>query len=175
MERKKVNSKLLLITLTLVLIALFLLNYFFSEKRAEGFWDYNNLESANIIRHLGNKVTDREIYYTLEEIVNQYLDSYIEKDEEKMNYMDYYNSLTDSYKKYLGRKKYKEAAENLLNKFYININSDYISMYKNKVLKKAYAFDNNIYLCELSRNNEEAYIAFQLDEGQTAFKIAYVE
>lgn len=178
MEGKKVDSKLLLFTLLLVLIALLLLNYFLGGNRVEGVWDYNNITTAEEIMYLGEEVTDRDTYYTLESVINQYLNSYINVyNEEKIMYQDYYNYLEDNYKRHLSKKEYIEVADNFLNKFYININSDYESMYTYQILKGVYQFENNIYLCELvsKRNNETGYIAFQINESELAFKIVYIE
>lgn len=179
MEGKKVDSKLLLFTLILVLITLLLLNYLFEGNRTDDIWDYKEITSATDIMYKGTEITDREIYYTLETIINQYLDSYINPydDEEKVMYQDYYKYLAKNYRKYLGKSKYKEVAEKFLNKFYININSDYESMYTHQLLKNVHAFDNNIYLCELEskRNNEVGYIAFQVNESECAFNIVYIE
>lgn len=179
MEGKRVDSKLLLFTLVLVLIALLLLNYLFEGNRTDEVWNYKKITTATDVIYLGEKVTDRTTYYTLETIVNQYLDSYINRynDEEKVMYEDYYNYLTDNYKKHLSKSKYKEVAKKFLNKFYVNINSDYETMYTHQILKDIYAFDNNIYLCKLEskRNSEIGYIAFQISESELAFNIVYIE
>lgn len=179
MERKKVDSKLLLFTLVLILITLLLLNYLLKGNRKDGIWDYDNITRATQVMYLGQKVTDRDTYYTLEAIVNQYLNSYIKEnnDNEKIMYEDYYNFLTENYRSHLSKKEYIEVAKNFLNKFYVNINSDYETMYTYQILKEIYAFDNNIYMCKLEskRNNEVGYIAFQLNESELAFKIVYIE
>lgn len=179
MEGKRVDSKLMLFTLVLVLITLLLLNYFFNNNRTDSIWNYKEITSAIDVIYLGEKVTDRDTYYTLETIVNQYLNSYINpyNDEEKIMYEDYYNYLTENYRKHLSRKEYIEVAEKFLNKFYININSDYEAMYTYQLLKEVYAFDNNVYLCKLEskRNNHIGYIAFQINESELAFNIVYIE
>lgn len=179
MEGKRVDSKLLLFTLVLVLIALLLLNNFLEGNRKDEVWNYAKITSATDVMYLGKRVTDRNIYYTLENIVNQYLNSYIntEDDQDKIMYEDYYNYLTDYYKKHLNKKEYKQVAENFLNKFYININSDYEAMYTYQLIKDIYAFDNNVYLCKLvsKRNNEIGYMAFRVNEAELAFNIVYIE
>ena len=179
MESKKIDSKLLLVTLVLVLIALLLLNKLMESNRTDEIWNYKEITTAANITYLGERITDREIYYTLENIINQYLDSYINKynDEDKITYKDYYNYLSENYKKYLSQKEYLAVAEKFLNKFYINIESDYESMYKYQILKQIYKFDNNVYLCKLEckRNGEVGYIAFQINESELIFNIMYIE
>lgn len=179
MEGKSIDSKLLLFTLVLVLITLLLLNYLFEGNRKDEIWNYEEMTSVTDIIHLAKENKDREIYYTLEAIVNQYLNSYINpyNDEEKIMYPHYYNYLREDYKNYLSKKEYMEVAEKFLNKFYININSDYEAMYTYQLLKEVYSFGNNVYLCKLvsKRNNEIGYIAFQIDESELAFNIVYIE
>lgn len=177
MEGNRVDTKLLLFTLVLVLITLLLLNYFFIGNRVDGIWNYDEITTATDVMYSGTKVTDRETYYTLESIVNQYMESYVEKEDEKTNYKEYYNYLTENYKKHLGRRKYIEVAEKFLKKFYVNIDSDYEYMNTNRIVKNIYEFDNNIYLCELRSNttNEMGYIAFQVNDSQLAFNIVYIE
>jgi len=169
----------LLFALVLVLITLLLLNYLFEGNRKDEIWNYKEITTATDIIYLGEEVTDRHTYYTLEAIINQYLDSYINpyNDEDKMMYEDYYNCLSKYYKKHLSKRKYKQVAEKFLNKFYINMNSDYEAMYTYQLLKAVYAFENNVYLCKLEskRNNEVGYIAFQVNESEFAFNIVYIE
>ncbi len=179
MEGKRTDSKLLLISLVLILIILLLLNYFLGKNRMDETWNYKKITTATDVMYKGEIVTDRETYYTLEKIINQYLDSYINtnNDEEKTMYDSYYKYLTENYKGYLSKKEYIEVAEKFLNKFYVNINDNYETMYTYQILKDIYSFDNNIYLCVLqsNRNNEKGYIALQVNKEQSLFKIVYIE
>lgn len=177
MEGRKVDSKLLLFTLVLVLIALLLLNHFLNKNRVDGVWNYKEIETATDVMYKGERVTDRTVFYTLETIINEYLNSYINtnNDKEKIMYDEYYNYLTESYKGYLNKKEYKEVAKNFLNKFYVDTGDG--SMYTYQLLKDIYKFDNDVYLCKLTskRNNETGYIALQINEAKQAFKIVYIE
>lgn len=179
MEGKRVDSKLTLFTLVLVLIALLLLNYLLSNSRDNGIWDYDKITSLKDIMYQGEKVTDRETYYVLETIIYDYLDSYIvdSSDKDNITYEDYYNFLTENYRKHLNKKGYKEVAGEFLNKFYINMDSDYEAMYKYQLLKEIYLLDENVYVCKLQskRNNETAYIALRVDKAQMTFNIVYIE
>lgn len=176
MEGKKIDSKMLLFTLILVLITLLLLNYLFEGNRTDTIWNYKEITNVTDVMYLGEKNTERDKYYTLEAIVTQYLNSYINPydDEEKVTYEDYYNYLAKYYKKYLSKKEYKEIANNFLTKFY---NKDDGTMYTYQVLKEFYEFENNVFLCKLEnkRNNAVGYIAFQINESELAFNIVYIE
>lgn len=178
MEGKRVDSKFLLFTLVLVLITLLLLNWFLGNIDNDRIWDYKEITSVLDVMYSGTRITDRETYYTLESIVNQYLNSYINVyNEDKIMYEDYYDYLTEDYKKHLTKKEYIKVAQKFLNKFYININSDYESMDTNQVLKNIYELNNSVYICELesSRNSEVGYIAFQVNKTGRNFNIVYIE
>ena len=185
MEGKRVDSKLMLFTLVLVLITLLLLNYFLVGNRKDDIWDYENLNSASSIIYLGESVEDRDTYYILESIVANYIESYVDnysskEETQTLTYMDYYKYLTDDYKKYLRKNEYSEVAKKFLDKFYVNAKSEYeVMQYMdvNKVIKAIYEFDNNVYLCEVesSYNKIRGYIAIKLDTSKSAFNIVYIE
>lgn len=178
MEGKRVDTKLLLFTLVLVLIVLLLLNYFFKNNGTDEIWNYKEITTALDVMYLGQRVTDRQTYYDLESIVVQYLNSYLaEYNGDKDTYKDYYNYLTEDYKRYLGKRKYIKVAENFLNKFYINMDSDYINMDTTQVLKNVYKFDDDVYMCELYSNSNEktGYIAVRVNMNSARFNIVYIE
>ena len=81
MEGQRIDSKLMLFTVVLVLITLLLLNYLFKNNSKEKIWDYNNITTAEDIIYIGNKVEDRKIYYNIEQIVKDYITSYEVVDE----------------------------------------------------------------------------------------------
>ena len=179
MEGKRIDSKLLLFTLVLVLIVLLLLNWWFDKNRVDDIWNYKEITTGAYLIYQGKKVTDRELYYDLESIVNQYLNSYINKynDKDKIMYTDYYNYLTENYKKHLSKKEYLEISENFLKKFYISIDSSYETMDTAQVVKSIYEFENNVYMCKLqgNRSGETGYIAFRVDTANNVFNIVYIE
>lgn len=178
MEGKKVDPKLMLFTLILVLIVLLLFNFLLEKNRTDEIWNYKEITTAEDIMYQGKRVTDRETFYTLEKIITQYLNSYINVyNEDKIMYEDYYQFLTKNYKNYLSKKEYKQVAEKFLNKFYINIDSDYIAMDTTRVVKRIYELDNSVYVCMLEGNKskETGYIAIQLNTTEAIFNIVYIE
>ncbi len=186
MEGGKVNSKLLLFTLILVLIVLLLLNYFFNKSKVDGVWDYKDLGGIQTVMYLGEKTYDRDTYYNLEEIVKQYLNSYVDtysqdiNSSDKLNYKEYYKYLTDSYKNYLSKAEYEKVAETFLKKFYINASSEYEVMdymEDTNVIKNIYEYDNDTYLCELksSQNGSVGYLAVRVNMQDNQFYIVYIE
>ena len=179
MEGKRVDSKLLLFTLVLVLITLLLLNFLLKGNKVNDVWDYKKIKSAQDVIYLGQRTEDRQIYYTLEEVISEYLDSYLSKD---LTYKDYYQFLRSDYKKHLGRGKYLKVAENFMNKFNTFIDEDYQSMEKTDIIKSIYEFNDNVYMCRLQSNRseeydemEEGYIAVQLSSRDNMYYIVYIE
>ena len=190
MENKEVNTKLMLVTAILVLIVLLLLNYFLANANINEVWDYKNIESISDVIMYGQRIEDRTIYYNLEAIVTKYLNSYKNFDtiiedteDEKVLYQDYYKHLTKDYKKHLSKKEYIKVAKKFLEKFYVDSTSsqeamDFIAfMDTEQVLKEVYAYEDNVYLCELESKytNEKGYIAVQIDTNLSAFYIVYIQ
>lgn len=184
MERKKIDSKIMLLALVLILIVLLLLNWLLGKNTYNGVWDYKNIDSASELIYLGEKVKDRSTYYTLEGIVEDYLNSFLVKvgqnQEGTLNYTEYYDYLTELYRKHLNQEEYNSVAHKFLSKFYVNAKSEYETMEymdTENVIKNIYLFDDNIYLCELrsSSTGNSGYIAFALKENDNIYKLVYIE
>lgn len=184
MERKKIDSKFMLFALVLILIILLLLNWLLGNNTNNGVWDYEKINSASELIYLGEKIEDRSTYYTLEGIVANYLNSFLvgesENQEGTLNYTQYYEYLTEAYRKHLNQKEYNNVANKFLSKFYVNAKSEYEAMEymdTNKIIKNIYLFEDNIYLCELrgSQTGNKGYIAFALKENDNIYKLVYIE
>ncbi len=185
MEGKKVDSKLLLFTLILVLITLFLLNGLFRGAKSVGIWNYDEITTGTQLIAYGTLSQDRQTYYIMEEIVNKYLNSYIstygnEELEDWMPYEQYYDYLTDNYKDYLSRKDYEKLAKEFLNKFYVYEEGEYDAtefMDTYNVIKAIYELDNDVYLCELRGETtlNKGYIAIATDSNDNTYRIIYIE
>lgn len=183
MEKEKVNTKLLLFTLVLVLIVLLIFNYLLKNNSTDSVWNYKELTSGTDIIYLGKKIEDRQIYYNLEKIVTEYVNSYLPEGEQAIKdvtYEDYYDALSEKYKNYLGKNKYYEVAQKFLKKFYINVTSDYETMEymdTERIIKNIYVFENYVYLCELetSDGKNTGYIAIQMNTENNSYCIMYIE
>ena len=174
MEGKRVDSKLMLFTLVLVLITLLLLNYFLENNRTDGIWNYKELTTADSIIYLGEETKDRTTYYILESIVKDYLNSYVNTysesiNENKIMYEDYYNYLSKNYKKFLNKTEYIEISKNFWEKFYVKTQSEYeVSDHMDS---------NGVYLCKLesSYTGKTGYIAIALQKTTNSYTIVYIE
>lgn len=185
MEGKRVDTKLMLFTLVLILIALLLLNWLLGNRKVEGMWNYEEIETAANLIYQGERVEDREIYYTLENIIKQYLNSYKDTytedvNEVKMSYTEYYDYLTKNYKDYLSQSEYNKVAEKFLDKFYAEAESEYEKMEfmdVEQILKEVYSFENGVYICRLESTytGNEGYIAIALNTNKNAYNFVYIE
>lgn len=187
MEEKRIDSKLILFTLVLVLITLLLLNHFLEGKSSDEIWDYDNITTAEDIINLGERVEDRDTYYILEEIVTNYLYSYnqlynenTDTEQASLSYEDYYKYLNPLYKKHLNKSEYNEVAKKFLEKFCVYSESeveisDYMDVYK--VIRNIYSFDGDVYLCECRSDfiNKTGYFAVKLQTRDNSYNIMYIE
>lgn len=185
MEGKRIDSKLLLFTLVLVLITLLLLNFLLKGNRADEIWNYKEITTAEDVIYLGEKDYTRQTYYDLEGIINKYLNSYVDTysedvSQDGLTYEQYYDYLIDDYKKHLTKDEYIEVSKKFLDKFLIKNGYEFEVtefMETEKVLKDIYKFENGVYLCKLesSYNDKHGYIAIQLMDTESTFKIVYIE
>ena len=185
MEGKRVDSKLLLFTLVLVLITLLLLNFLLKGNSSNDIWNYKEITTVQNLIYMGEKVTDRQIYYDLEQIVINYLNSYVDTymedtKEDKLSYEDYYDYLRKDYKNYLSKDEYIEVAKKFLDKFFVKTGYEYEVrefMDTERVLTDVYKFEDNVYLCRLDSkyNNSYGYIAIQLKTTESSYNIVYIE
>lgn len=183
---KKVDTKQWLVLFSLVLVALIIINIVMRDLQRENqIFNYSKITRALDVIGKGELVTDRKTYYTLEKIINKYINSYLinsrDLNSEDVNYLDYYNVLTSEYKKALNKKEYEEKAKQFLGKFYIyhegKMEADEY-MDTQSVLKDIYKFDDGTaYLCKVksSQNNKEGYIGIYLNKSNSSFYIFYLE
>lgn len=132
---------------------------------------------------------DRNIYWTLNNIITEFLKSYqtVEKMDTSLlveyKYMgyslsDYYLTLDPDYKKFLGKKKYIEKSKELMSKMVTTNENGYV-MKEKDIIKNVYKLNSNsnAYLCELKAVNEfdSVCIGIILDTEKNQFNIFYME
>lgn len=189
MEKLNVSNKTILLVLTIILILLIIINYLINNLR-DNKYIYEDI-SVTKLMYQGEEITDRTIYYTLENIIVKYISSYygttstgveIELEEEpEYNYQEYYEALENSYKKHLGKKEYLELSEKFLNKFYVESGDQDIEVHyymdTYNIIKGIYRIKENTYICELysSSNYEYGYIGIVLDPPSQEYRIFIIE
>lgn len=178
MNFEKITKKqtlILLITILLVLIVLNALLKSFRETSDEKKIDYKTANASSLIAD-SEEVADRTVYVKIEQVLTEYLNSYISNDSSK-DYKKYYSMLDKKYKRSIGKKKYEEVSNNFLNKFKIvGAITGKELMITNEIVKGVYEFDKNKYICMLENDrNENAYIGIRLDYETNNAYIFYIE
>lgn len=140
--------------------------------------DYKTTSIETLIKD-SLEISDRNIYWNLNDIVYKFVNSYrskYTKNVEDINY--YYKALDSNYKKYLGKRKYKGQAYKLISKI-IGENPDELSKIPEPLITNVYQLDeySNAYICKLSTLNEEesAYIGIVLDTEKNRYNIFYID
>lgn len=148
--------------------------------------DYNN-ESITSLYDNAITVSERDIYWILNNIIDAYIKSYYleldsisEYDRSQIIYSrgDYYEVLSNDYKKFLNKNKYMQLSENMLKKFIIN---ESFLKEDNYIYEVRYLDSNkyreNMYICKLNTINKdvESYIGIQLKPNKNLYNIFYLE
>lgn len=168
------KQKLILaICFLLIIIVLLWISKQIFKKRE---FNYNNMNHDDFI-YEGTINNDREVYWSLNEIVSNILLTYqnIGK-EEGIKPEDYYDVLSDDYKEYLGKGKYQKLINEFLQKFVVK-NSYTTTIKTSRIIENVYYLNNHRYICELSTVSEEnkAYIGITLNTSNKTYNIFYIE
>ena len=101
--------------LLIIIVLLWISKQIFNKDE----FDYRKITHDDFI-YSGLINTDRQIYWSLNEIISNILNSYknIGK-EEGIKPEDYYDVLSEDYKDYLGKGKYKKLINEFLQKFVV--------------------------------------------------------
>lgn len=200
MEKSKIKNKssikmtniqklvIVIISLVFFILAISLLKIILKKDTTKHI-DYANMNAAKFINE--SKIeTDKGIYWSLNEIVGTYINSYlnVEKiDKKRKSYVDYkqyYKILTKNYKEFLGKKEYYKLSEEFMNKFVVEsvlVSGDkpFKTMDNSRVLKEVYLYSEkeNMYICKLKSDmvNKEAYIGIALDPKELDWYIFFLE
>lgn len=122
--------------------------------------------------------SDRDVYWTLNKIVYEYLSSYKSDFNSEVKGFDYYyGALDPDYKKYLGKNKYKKLSNDLIKKV-VGGEPDIFTAFPEPLITKVNKLNNydSVYFCELSTQNESenAYIGIILDTEKSKYNIFYI-
>ena len=172
-----ITSKQRLVLMISFLIVILVVFYFLRNvnKKVEGI-DYKKTDINGLLA-LSQDDKDRYVYWNLNEIISKFLNSYQSEYTEGINDINYYyKTLDPNYKKYLGRRKYKELANSFIDKVVYDPEDDLKSLPQPLITKIKRLNDyNNAYLCKIAtKNNEDAYIGIILDIENTRYNIFYI-
>ena len=170
------NQRLILLLTMLVAIVVIFFGLRSINKKVEGI-DYKNTDLIDLI--INSQITnDREVYWNLNEIICNFINSYQSKYNKKVNDLNYYyKALDPNYKKFISKKKYLELSNTLITKV-IGEDQDVLSTLPEPVITEVRVLNNydNAYLCKLSTKNEgeDTYIGIVLDKENTKYNIFYI-
>ncbi|MDD3303672.1 MAG: hypothetical protein PHP54_02005 [Clostridia bacterium] len=186
MERKRKKEKLidmnqfsskqkvlLAICFLLIVIGALMVSKLIFKKREI---DYTKMNATKFIEQ-GELNNDREIYWSLNEIISNIISSYKNIDEKDSITPDkFYHVLTDEYREYLGKNKFNKRMDSFLQKFIIE-NPYSNSIKTTRVVSEVYSLSNNKYMCKLSPSKDgvEAYIGIILNTLDKTYGIFYIE
>lgn len=176
---------LLFTILILVIVVFSFMKKFFSKK--EGI-DYKNVDYNNFIVE-SSETSDRNLYWTLNDILFPFLQSYqtVEKMDtsEFIEYKytgrsleDYYDALDKNYKKYLGKEEFISKSKEMMSKVFEKNDNGFVIKNEN-IIKCIYKLNNydNAYLCEINTVNDDksAFIGIVLNSETQKFSIFYIQ
>lgn len=175
------KDKKLYILLGLLLIIVFAIVISLIRNNINSKVDYN---SDSVVADLLKSATityDREVYFVMENIITKYISSY-EADSISgvANYEEYYNVLDDVYKSKLGKKKYKEVAQNFFKsvEYVDNTTMDrHTTHITTNIIRNIYDLGSNKYLCAvgLISSTEYGYIGISVNPSKNSYEIFYLE
>lgn len=155
------------------------------SNKDKNVWNYNEIKSAKDLLYYGEEINNRNVYWNLKEIINDFISTSEDKDFEDedsnvelVEYTDYYEVLTKKYKRYLSRDQFKVLAKNFIDSFLLedHLGNKYAT---NFIIESIYMYDRNEYLCVLKNidieNDETHYIGINLNEEKLKFSIFYIE
>lgn len=182
---KNEDKKIWLFALVLLVVILgIILGIIRNNANEKILWyNYEKFSYADLFLR-AKKVEDREVYWTINDIIADFVSSYVKPGETyndastmPATYEDYYNVLYENYRDHLGKKGYLEVSKTFLEKFVIRNDIEAASIKSYDIIDSIYLVEENIYLCNLScdTNNTKAYIVLKLNSDEKTFEIMYME
>lgn len=132
----------------------------------------------------GQIIEDRNVYWPLNNIIAAFIGSYqseianVNNIQSSYTREDFYNTLSDEYKKVLSKRKYLEKSKEMFDKFIINNTTvkqnDYIEQIRMLDSKK---YSNDMYIVKLKTvaENSSSYIGIRLIPNIKKYSIFYLE
>lgn len=174
------------ITLLIFIISIFyfMKNYVSNNKGI----DYKNVDYNTFINE-STETSDRNLYWTLNNILLAFLNSYqsvekmdtsalIEYKYSGRSLESYYDVLDDKYKKSLSKKDFIIKSKEIMSSM-CTFNDNGFSMKSEDIIKNIYKLNNyeDTYLCRLNTvdQNKKAYIGIRLDSKSGKFDIFYIQ
>lgn len=173
------KTQKIIVSLIALVILIISVNFLSTLSFKETIIDYKN-ENASTLIVDKEKLKDRDLYITLESIVENFLNTNIGKyklNNKTIKLKDYYeNVLFDEYKYNRSFNKFKKIS----NKFYkkIFINEKYNEIPLENIVSDIYIYskERKMYIVEVNTNvDEKGYIGIKIDDTFNVYYIFYIE
>lgn len=180
LEKNKKIIIVLLLIIILLCIGTNILRHFINKTK--NVWNYKEITSAEELLHKGEKISDRNIYWQLKDIIYNFISTRSDEvnsqleDDKKVDCIEYYDVLSKAYRKFLSKEEFLERAVRFTDKFLLERQLVY-KYVDDFVIEEIYVYDDNKYLCVLKANGEKekGYIGIELNKKDQRFSIFYVE
>lgn len=180
---KEINeNKMLYLLLGILLLVIFFVGTSILKSKRGQVIDYSEIKSAQELLDFADVTYDRETYYILDNIIDNYICSYAFENtiEGNVGYKDYYDVLNSSYRYDLSKNDYVSKAEKFLKRFLVTSQGNMekqCNLVTRNVIRKIYKLDNDMYLCTvgLKDNTDYGYIGIKLDKINKTYEIFYLE
>lgn len=185
------NKEKLALSITVLVLVVVIMSVLVNLNDDEVKVEYENFNVENAIKE-SITTTNRQIYVDLNEIISNYLAAYnmdIKAADENVDFSkikytreEYYNVLSDDYKKKLSKKDYMRLSEEFCDKFITTSKyGEYVEIKNNNInniyILPSNKYGKNMYMCKLNtaQKGSTAYIGLNLDQVQKIYSIFYIE
>lgn len=175
---EKISEKKLYILMGALLIIVFIILRSLILSDRNQLLDYSAIESGEDVIKNHKLTFDREIYYTLDGILEKFINAYSDIGSTR-SYKDYYKTLNSEYKKELSKSEFIEECDKFFSVLKISTDSvmEDVAVYQTEnIIRTIYDLDDDMYVCVvgLTSSNEYAYIGIKLNTTQKTFEIFYI-
>ena len=181
MENVDKNKKLYIL-LGVLLIIVFVIITNLIKSNLNSTYDYGKISSGQDLMQNAAITYDRETYYVLDGIITKFVASYSSSDNssDSVKYSDYFTVLDESYRNWLGKKKFDEVAEKFLKKFTYISEGDMDSneaVVTTNIIRGIYDMGDSRYICVVGilNSSDYGYIGIKLNSYDKTYEIFYLE
>lgn len=178
MDKLKDKKLYLLMGILVIIILIVLRSLITSQNNA--IIDYSETTSGIHIIQKGKVTKDREVYFIIQDILENMSGAYTESNLDEITIEDYYDVLNKSYRNYIGKTKYLELMDNFFNKLTYTDTSGmgvYTNIQITGAINSIYELAKDTYICmlQLTDTSDIGYFGVKLTPDDNTFEIFYLE
>lgn len=181
MEDVDKNKKLYILSGILLIVALAIATNFIRKNLGSDVYN-TDIKNRQDLLNPTSITYDREIYYTIDNILTEFVSSYSIDDSLKASasYEEYYDVLSKSYKDKLGKKQYKEKAETFFKRLEYTTGSEMDKrdiIVSRNIIRSIFDIGDDMYVCSVGiiNKNDIGYIGIKLNKMKNTYEIFYLD